>query len=159
MIWTKGTHQNAKFQTFDCSRKISPNLYFDRLLLLKVHKISTKKSIEESCLWVMTLNTDAKFEKKMICCSKNDKNLVKFDLITRNFQNFYFDWFLLCKVYDIWPKKVQRSYFSWHRRVIQNLKKKNWFVVWKMTWGIRPIFTRALESLQIGPLMGSFYPK
>ena len=43
MIWTKGAHQSAKFQTFDCSREISPNLYFDRLLLLKVYKISAKK--------------------------------------------------------------------------------------------------------------------
>ena len=41
MIWTKGAHQSAKFQTFDCSRKISPNLYFDRLL--KVYKILAKK--------------------------------------------------------------------------------------------------------------------
>ena len=41
MIWTKGAHQTAKFQTFDCSRKISPNLYFDRLL--KVYKILAKK--------------------------------------------------------------------------------------------------------------------
>ena len=43
MISTKGAHQSAKFQTFDCSCKISPNLYFDRLLLLKVYKISAKK--------------------------------------------------------------------------------------------------------------------
>ena len=41
VIWTKGPHRNAKFQTFDCSRKISPNLYFDRLL--KVYKILAKK--------------------------------------------------------------------------------------------------------------------
>ena len=43
MIWTKGSHQTAKFQTFDCSRNISPSLYFDRLLLLKVCKISANK--------------------------------------------------------------------------------------------------------------------
>ena len=43
MIWTNGAHQSAKFETFDCSREISPNLYFDRLLLLKVHKIVAKK--------------------------------------------------------------------------------------------------------------------
>ena len=43
MIWTKGTHQSAKCQPFDCSRKIPQNLYFDKLLLLKVYKISTKK--------------------------------------------------------------------------------------------------------------------
>ena len=36
-IWTKGAHQSAKLQTFDCLHKISPTLYFDRLL--KVYKI------------------------------------------------------------------------------------------------------------------------
>ena len=41
MICTKGPHQSAKFQTFDCSHKISPNLYFDRLL--KVYKVLAKK--------------------------------------------------------------------------------------------------------------------
>ena len=29
-------------------------------------------------------------------------------------KNFYFDWFPLCKAYNVWPKKVQKSYFSWH---------------------------------------------
>ena len=43
MIWTNVVHQSAKFETFDCSREISPNLYFDRLLLLKVHKILAKR--------------------------------------------------------------------------------------------------------------------
>ena len=38
MIWTKGAHQGARFQTFVCSHKVSLNLYFDRLLLLKVYK-------------------------------------------------------------------------------------------------------------------------
>ena len=31
----------------------------------------------------MTLKTDAKFEEKLICCFKNDKNLVKFDPSTQ----------------------------------------------------------------------------
>ena len=43
MIFTEGTHDSAKFQTFDCSGEISPNLYFDRLLFLKVYKVSAKK--------------------------------------------------------------------------------------------------------------------
>ena len=43
MIFTKGDHQSAKFQIFNCSGEISPNLYFYRLLLLKVYKISAKK--------------------------------------------------------------------------------------------------------------------
>ena len=43
MIFAKGAHQSAKFQTFDCLGEISPNLYFDKLLLLKVYKLSAKK--------------------------------------------------------------------------------------------------------------------
>ena len=36
----------------------------------------------------MTLKIDAKFEEKMICCFKIDKNLVKFDLSTKKSQKF-----------------------------------------------------------------------
>ena len=36
----------------------------------------------------MTLKIDAKFEEKLICCFKNDKNLVKFDLSTQKSQKF-----------------------------------------------------------------------
>ena len=43
LIWTKGTHQSAKFHTLDCSHEISPNLYFARLLWLKVYQTSAKK--------------------------------------------------------------------------------------------------------------------
>ena len=39
----KEAHRTAKFQTFNCSREVSLNLYFDRLLLLKVYEISAKK--------------------------------------------------------------------------------------------------------------------
>ena len=40
--------------TVNCSREISPNLYFDRLLLSKVYKISAKK---------VTRKTDLLFQK------------------------------------------------------------------------------------------------
>ena len=95
----------------------------------------------------MSLTIDAKFEEKLICCFKNDKNLVNFDLSIQNSQNLHFDRFLLCKVHNVWLKKVQWSYLSWHWRVMQNLKK-NWLVVWKMTWGIWQIFTRAFKNLK-----------
>ena len=78
----------------------------------------------------MTLKCDAKFEEKLIYCFKINKKLVNFDLSTRNSQNFHFDWFLLRIVYNVWPKKVQRSNVSWHWRVVQNLKE-NWLLVWK----------------------------
>ena len=85
MIFTKGAHHSAKFQTFDRPCEISPNLYFDRLLLLKVYKkklfISAKKSMQEICL--MIPRSCAKFEKKLIFCFKNNKNLVNFDPNTK----------------------------------------------------------------------------
>ena len=112
-------------------------------------------STEELCL--ITLNTDAKFEEKLICCFKNDKKLVNFDLSTWKPQKFAL-LLLLCKVFNVWPKKLQRNYLSWHWWVMQNLKK-NGLVVRKMTWRVWQILTRALESVKIGTLMGSFCRK
>ena len=133
MIFTKGTHHSAKFQISDCSGEISPNLYFDRLLLLKVYKVSAKKSMEEICL--MTPKSGAKFEERLIFCSKMTRIWWTLIRALESLKNFHFDWSLLCKVYNFWPKKVRRSYISWHWRVMQNLKK-NWLVVCQMTWGI-----------------------
>ena len=86
MIWTKGAHQGARFQTFVCSHKVSLNLYFDRLLLLKVYKNFCQKITEELCL--ITLDIDAKFEEKLFCCFKNDTNLVNFNPSTQKTQKF-----------------------------------------------------------------------
>ena len=101
----------------------------------------------------MILKSDVKFEEKLICCFRNYKNLVNFDSSIQKSQKF-----ALAQVYNIWPKKVQRSYLSWHWRVMQNLKK-NWLVVWKITWGIWQIFITTLGSVKIGTFMGSFCPK
>ena len=49
----------------------------------------------------MTLTNNAKFDEKLIFCFKNDKNLVNFCQSIRNSQDFYFDWFLLWKVYNV----------------------------------------------------------
>ena len=68
MIWTKGAHQRAKIQTFDCSHKISPNLYFDRFL--KVYNNILAKKVQSSYFpwpWRLMQNlkkkTDLLFEK------------------------------------------------------------------------------------------------
>ena len=42
--------------------------------MLKVYKVTAKKSMEEICL--MMPKSGAKFEEKLIFCVKNDKNLV-----------------------------------------------------------------------------------
>ena len=77
----------------------------------------------------------------------------------KSLKNLHFDWLLAWKVCTVWSKNVQRSYLSWHKRVMQNLKK-NWLVVWKITWGIWQIFTRALESWdsKLELLWGAFIP-
>ena len=41
MIWIKGAHRSANFQTFDCSSENSLKLHFDGQL--KVYKVSAKK--------------------------------------------------------------------------------------------------------------------
>ena len=86
MIFTKGAYHSAKFQTFDCSGEISPNLDFDSLLLLKVYKVSAKKSMEE--LDLMIPKSGAKFDEKLIFFFKNDMNLVNFDPSTKWSKNF-----------------------------------------------------------------------
>ena len=52
-------------------------------------------------------------------------------LALKSLKNLHFHWFLLCKVFNVWPKKVQRSYLSWHWRVMQNLKKTD---LWSEKW-------------------------
>ena len=53
---------------------------------------------------------------------------------------------------SFWPKyimfelkKVQKSYFWWHWRLMQNLKE-NWLVLSKMTWRIWQIFVHRLKN-------------
>ena len=48
-----------------------------------------------------------------------------------------------CKEYNVWPKKVQRSYVSWQWRMMKNLKRNGLFVS-KLTREIWQILTRAL---------------
>ena len=78
MIFAKGAHHSAKFLTFDCLVEKSLNLHSDRLLFLKVYQVSAIKSMAEICLKIP--KGGAKFEKKLIFCFKNDKNLVNFVL-------------------------------------------------------------------------------
>ena len=103
IILAKVTHESPKFQTFNCSHEISPNLYFHTVLLLKVYRISAKKKYREA----ISPDTEkwCRIWRKLISCFKNDKNLVNFYLNTWNSQNFSFDWLLLCKVYNVWTKK------------------------------------------------------
>ena len=105
----------------------------------------------------MILASDAKFEEKLAHGFKNDmKNLVNFNASSG--KSLHFDVLLLSIAYKVWAKKAQKSYLSWHWRVIQTLNKNSFFI-WKMTWEIWWILTRAVENLKICTFMGYFCQK
>ena len=62
-----------------------------------------------------------------------------------NLKNLHFNGLVLTIVYNVWAKKVQRSYIWLHWRLMQNLKE-NWLVLSKMTWRIRQIFVHRLKN-------------
>ena len=107
----------------------------------------------------MTLKGDAKFKGKLTCGLKNNfRNLLNFHASSWKSGNLHFDGLLLSKAYKDLDEKVQKSYVSWHWRVMQSLKK-NWLLVPKMTWGIWWILMRAVASLEICTLMYNFCQK
>ena len=118
MIFTKGAHQSAKFQKrFDCSGEIWSNLYFDRLLFLKVYKIEAKNVQRSYVSWHWRLMQNLK--KNGFVVSKMTRIWWILIRTFKSLQNLHFHWPLPCKVYNLWPKKVQRSYLSWHWRVVK----------------------------------------
>ena len=143
MIFTKGA---LKVQNF---RILTAQVKFQQICTLigsfcwkyikfqlKKYRVLMSHVTEEWCkIWRKT-NLFQKWQEFGEFWSKHLKSL----------QNLDFDWSSLCKVYNVWPKKVQRSYLSWHWRMMQNLKK-NWLVVSKMTWRIWQIFTRAPSKI------------
>ena len=87
-------------------------------------------------LRIMTMKNFVKFDEELTCYFYNDITIWRmFPRIIKCFKNLHFSRLLLTKVYNIWTKKVQKSYVWWHWRLMQNLKK-NWLVLSKMTWGI-----------------------
>ena len=85
---------------------------------------------------IMTMKNFVKFDEKLTCHFYIDITIWRmFPRIIKCFKNLHFSRLLLTKVYNIWTKKVQKSYVWWHWRLMQNLKK-NWLVLSKMTWGI-----------------------
>ena len=152
MIWTKEAHNSAKFQTFDCSHDVSPNLYLDRILLLKVHKISPKK-VQRSYV-SKTLKGEEKFEHKIDLLFQKCQNLVNCDLSTRNSQNFYIDWFLLWKVYNVWPKEYRGVIYHDTEEWCKIWRKTNlWFGKWHERFG-----KFSPETLKVSKLRLSWDP-
>ena len=114
-------------------------------LLTKVYNVWAKK-IEE--LFLMVLNTDAKFEEKITSAFKNDmKNLANFHQSTFESQKIGTLMGSFIQSRKCMSLNLQRSFVLWQRRRIENLKS-NWLVSSKLTWGIWQILTWALKNLK-----------
>ena len=163
MLWTKRVHQITIFQTFECSNESSPNssCHFWN------HKVRFYSNFP-SMFSVMKDNSSVFCISNFVCFGQNEpiekkfsdfsvvgwkatkfvmsylKPQVSFSLNLASLFSVMKDKFLLCEVYNVRPKNVQKSFRSWHWRVMQNLKK-SWVVISKMTWRIWQVFKRALE--------------
>ena len=155
MIFTKGAHHSVKFQTFDCSGEIHQICTLIGYFCWKC-KVSAQKSMEEICLIIP--KSGAKFEEKLIFVSKMTRIWWILIPALKSLKKLHFDWSLLYKICNVWPKKIQRSYISWHWGTVQNLNKI-WLVVWKMTWGIWQIFIRTTWKFQKGYFDGILLSK
>ena len=133
------------------------NPYFDGILLSKIENLwaSNLQRIYVSWQWRMMQNLKRNWRDSSKVTWRIWQILAR---ALQNIKSWHFNGLFLTKVYNFWAKKTQKSYFWWHWILMPNLKQ-NWLVISKMTWGIWQIFTRALKSLKIWTLMGSFYPK
>ena len=160
-IWNKTNLWFGKYMrnlaNFHQSTWKSQNWDFDGILLSKVENVWTENLQGSYVSWQLKMMQKSK--RNWLVNSKLTWGIWR--SLTRaleNLKNLHFNGLPLTKVYNVWPKKVQGSYVWWHWILMQNLKE-NWLLLSKMTWGIWEVFTRGLESLKIGILMGFFYLK
>ena len=133
---------------------ISPNLYLDRVVLLKAYKISAK-NVQRSCVsWHWRLMQNVK--KNSCVVLKLTRICYIFIRALKSLKYLHFDWSLAWEVRNVWSKKAQRS------TIESDAKFKE-----KLTCGLENNM-RNLENLhqsawkfglKIGTFMGYFYPK
>ena len=140
--------------------EFSPNhskirkFHFDGLFLSKVFEVWAQKNTKE--LSFMTLNSDAKFESTLtFWFPKWHSELGDLSLEHQEVWKLYIDGFFLSKAYNVSVRKFQRSYVSWHWRVLQG----------KLTCGLKNgimnlvNFHASSRKSKICTLIRSFCPK
>ena len=117
----RGRIKVQTFETFECSDQNSPtscHFWNNKLIFLQIlHRSSVSWGI--TSLYVFYL----KFHILSTKGAYQSTNLVKFHLSSQKSKILHFNGLLLSKSYKVSAKKVQKSYLSWHWRVIQSLKK------------------------------------
>ena len=129
---------------FDLSTWNSQSSHSDWFLICKVFKVKTEN--EKSWHWKVMQN----LKKSWLVVWRMTRSIWKnFHQSTWKSQNWGLDGILLSKVengflltkgYNIWVKKVQKSFVWWFWKLMQNLKV-NWLLFFKITWGICQTFT------------------
>ena len=69
-------------------------------------------------LHIVSLFSVMRLQKNWSVVSKITRIWWKLIQKFESLKNLRFHLLLLCKVFNVWPKEVQRSYLSWHWRVI-----------------------------------------
>ena len=128
-------------------------LYIDGIFLSKAYTVLVRKFPRIYVSWHWRLLQS--LNETWLVAWKMTRNLVNFHASNWKSENFHFYWIHLSKACKYLNEKVQKTYVSWHWRVMQSLKK-NWLLVPKMTWGIWWILMRAVASLEICILMYYF---
>ena len=104
------------------------NVVLCETFLSKVYNVELKRRS-----YAVTLKGDAIFKEKLTGGLKNDiMNFVNFHVNSRKSENLNFLGLLLSVAYKVSTKKVQKSYLSWHWRVIKLWRKTNFlFEKWQ----------------------------
>ena len=101
--------------------------FFEKLLLLKIYKISAKKVQRSYVSWYWRVMQNLK--KNWFVVSKMTRIWWILTRALKSLKNLYVDWFLLCKVFNLWPKRYRGVIF---------LDTEEWCKIWrKMTCGLK----------------------
>ena len=151
MIFTKGAYHSA-FRLLNAQVKFHQLCTLIDYFCWKHIKFQLKKLWRKYIWWYQRVVQN--FKKNLFFVSKMKRIWWILIRALKSWKKLYFYLILLCKVYNIWPKKVQRSYISWNWRAMQHLKK-NWLVV----CGLRNYRRNLTNFHQNTWIMGSFSPK
>ena len=96
-------------------------LHFDGFLLSKSYKVSVKKVHKSYLSWHWRLMQSLK--KNWLVVSNMTWGI--WWIFTQPLKSLKipFDGLFFSKVFNVWAKKIQRSYLSWHWTAMQNLNK------------------------------------
>ena len=100
--------------------RFSNFIYFQQKEPIKVQSCWNASKAVKSLKGVMTLKGTAIFKEKLIVGLKNDlRNLINFHTSSQNFKNLHFNRLVLSKACKVLDEKFQKSYASWHWKLIQ----------------------------------------